>query len=65
MHGALVLLNAFLPFAHEAETWLGDDEGWVWVFYVMPVFIVIGGTVASARAARRHRRETRDDERRR
>jgi cytochrome c-type biogenesis protein CcmH/NrfF len=34
-----------LPLAH-----LGH---WLWVFYVIPVLIVVGGIVLSSRAARR------------
>lgn len=58
MPGAFDLHAIVVPLAHEAETWLGGDEGWIRIFYVMPVLIVLLGSVASARAARRHRRET-------
>ena len=64
MLAAIVLSAVSLPVA-EAETWLGDTDGWIWIPYVMPVFIVILGTVLSARAARRHRREAGEGEPRR
>jgi cytochrome c-type biogenesis protein CcmH/NrfF len=35
---------------------------WLWVFYVLPVIIVIAGIVISTRAANRRERE--EDERR-
>ena len=38
-----------LPMAH-----LGH---WLWIFYVMPVLIVIAGIALSTRAGRRHERE--------
>jgi hypothetical protein len=39
-----------IPLAHL------DDWGFLWVFYVLPVVIVILGTVTSARAANRRGR---------
>ena len=38
-----------LPLAHIGH--------WLWVFYVMPVLIVIGGIVRSTRAEKRRERE--------
>jgi hypothetical protein len=38
-----------LPIAH-----LGH---WLWIFYVIPVLIVVGGIVYSSRADRRRQRE--------
>jgi heme exporter protein D len=38
-----------LPLAHVGH--------WLWVFYVMPVLIVIGGIVRSTRAEKRRERE--------
>jgi cytochrome c-type biogenesis protein CcmH/NrfF len=43
-----------IPLAHL------DDWGFIWVFYVLPVVIVIVGTVTSARTANRRGRG--DDE---
>ena len=43
-------LGAFaLPMAHIGH--------WLWVFYVMPVLIVIGGIIRSTRADKRRQRE--------
>jgi hypothetical protein len=34
---------------------------WLWVFYVLPVLIVIGGILWSTRAANRREREEEED----
>jgi cytochrome c-type biogenesis protein CcmH/NrfF len=34
---------------------------WLWVFYVLPVVIVIGGIIASTRAAARRERQNEED----
>jgi cytochrome c-type biogenesis protein CcmH/NrfF len=44
-----------LPFAHIGH--------WLWVFYVMPVLIVIGGIIRSTRAERKREQEEEEEER--
>jgi heme exporter protein D len=45
-----------LPLAHIGH--------WLWVFYVMPVLIVIGGIIHSTRAEKKRDREEDDAKRR-
>ena len=42
-----------LPLAHIGH--------WLWVFYVMPVLIVIAGIIRSTRAEKKREREEEDD----
>jgi cytochrome c-type biogenesis protein CcmH/NrfF len=49
-------LAALVPFAHIGH--------WLWVFYVLPVIIVIAGIFWSTRAANRREREEEEEERR-
>lgn len=44
-----------LPLAHIGH--------WLWVFYVMPVLIVIGGIVRSTRAEKKREREEQEKRR--
>jgi cytochrome c-type biogenesis protein CcmH/NrfF len=37
---------------------------WLWVFYVMPVLIVIGGIIRSTRAEKKREREEAEDPKR-
>ena len=46
---AQIAVAALVPVAHIGH--------WLWVFYVLPVIIVIGGILWSTRAANRRERE--------
>ena len=48
-----LLAATLVPVAHIGH--------WLWVFYVLPVIIVIAGIVISTRAANRREREEEED----
>ncbi|HEX4730634.1 MAG TPA: hypothetical protein VH299_05165 [Solirubrobacterales bacterium] len=49
----MVDATAVLPLAHVGH--------WLWVFYVLPILIVIGGIIRSTRAEKRREREEADE----
>jgi hypothetical protein len=52
----MMLVAVAIPSAH-----LGH---WLWVFYVIPVLIVIGGIIRSTRAEKKREREEEEGKRR-